>query len=77
MIHMDEEKKFEKTQNVMGWIIAGLIPLAVLAWIFPSLNRLFAAVFIMVAIFLFWEQKKLKERVEAKLGAIEKEVAKS
>lgn len=77
MNHMDEEKKLEKTQDIMGWIIAGLIPLAVLTWIFPSLNRLFAAVFIMVAIFLFWEQKKLKERAEAKLAAIEKEAAKS
>ena len=74
---MDEDKKLEKTQNVMGWVIAGLIPLAVLTWIFPSLNRLFAAVFIMVAIFLFWEQKKLKERAETKLAAFRREVGKN
>lgn len=74
---MDEEKKLEKTQNVMGWVIAGLIPLAVLAWIFPSLNRLFISVFIVGVVFVCWEQKKLKERVEDKLAALEREIRKN
>ena len=77
MIHMDEEKKLEKTQNVMGWVIAGLIPLAVLTWVFPSLNKLFILAFIAGFIFLYWEQKKLKERAETKLAAFRREVGKN
>ena len=68
------EKEQEKAQNIMGWVMAGLIPLGVLSWIFPSLTGLFTLAFAAVVVFLFWEQKKLRERAERKVAELKRQL---
>lgn len=50
--------KLEKVQNIMGWVMASLIPLGILLIFFPSLSKLFLILFVATIIFIIWEKEQ-------------------
>ena len=45
----------ERVSDVMGWIAAALIPLAVLSWFFHPLSIVFIVALVVVLAFWLWE----------------------
>lgn len=57
----------EKTQNVIGWVIASLIPLGILSYFFPALERFFFLAFAAVVIFFIWEKEQQLKKCREEL----------
>lgn len=63
----------EKTQNVMGWVIASLIPLGILSYFFPAFERLFFLAFAAVVIFFIWEKEQQLTQYRKELWKLKNE----
>ena len=59
--------ELEKTQNIMGWVIASTILLVILSYFFPSLNKLFLVVFFTILVFFIWEKEQQIHKLQKEL----------
>jgi uncharacterized RDD family membrane protein YckC len=66
--------KLEVAQKSMGWVMAGLLPLGILSFFFPSLERVFLIVFGLVVVYSIWEKEKQLERSREEVRRLKDEI---